>query len=82
MHHTLTKARWTSMSTQPDNGREITFGQAINEALAEEMHLDPTVFIIGEDGQLNILRDVAKHLLYVLEDFVIEQRHSFLFSLF
>ena len=37
------------MSTQPDNGREITFGQAINEALAEEMHLDPTVFIIGED---------------------------------
>jgi pyruvate dehydrogenase E1 component beta subunit len=37
------------MSTQPDNGREITFGQAINEALAEEMRLDPTVFIIGED---------------------------------
>jgi len=37
------------MSTQPDNVREITFGQAINEALAEEMRLDPTVFIIGED---------------------------------
>jgi pyruvate dehydrogenase E1 component beta subunit len=29
--------------------REITFGQAINEALAEEMRRDPTVFIIGED---------------------------------
>jgi acetoin:2,6-dichlorophenolindophenol oxidoreductase subunit beta len=29
--------------------REMTFGQAINEALAEEMRRDPTVFIIGED---------------------------------
>jgi acetoin:2,6-dichlorophenolindophenol oxidoreductase subunit beta len=29
--------------------REITFAQAINEALAEEMHRDPRVFIIGED---------------------------------
>jgi acetoin:2,6-dichlorophenolindophenol oxidoreductase subunit beta len=31
------------------NGRELTFGQAINEALAEEMRRDPRVFIIGED---------------------------------
>jgi acetoin:2,6-dichlorophenolindophenol oxidoreductase subunit beta len=29
--------------------REITFSQAINEALAEEMRRDPTVFVIGED---------------------------------
>src|SRR6266581_3287996 len=29
--------------------REITFGQAIREALAEEMRRDPRVFIIGED---------------------------------
>lgn len=29
--------------------REITFSQAIREALAEEMRRDPTVFIIGED---------------------------------
>jgi len=29
--------------------REITFAQAINEALAEEMRRDPSVFIIGED---------------------------------
>jgi pyruvate/2-oxoglutarate/acetoin dehydrogenase E1 component len=29
--------------------REITFAQAINEALAEEMRRDLTVFIIGED---------------------------------
>lgn len=34
--------------TKP-TGREITFAQAINEALAEEMRRDPTVFIIGED---------------------------------
>src|SRR5205809_8037000 len=30
--------------------REITFGQAVREALAEEMRRDPTVFIIGEDA--------------------------------
>ncbi len=29
--------------------REITFAQAINEAIAEEMRRDPTVFVIGED---------------------------------
>lgn len=32
-----------------DAVREITFAQAINEALAEEMRRDPTVFVIGED---------------------------------
>ncbi|HET9001155.1 MAG TPA: alpha-ketoacid dehydrogenase subunit beta [bacterium] len=30
-------------------GRELTFGQAIKEALAEEMRREPRVFIIGED---------------------------------
>jgi acetoin:2,6-dichlorophenolindophenol oxidoreductase subunit beta len=29
--------------------RELTFGQAINEALREELRRDPTVFVIGED---------------------------------
>lgn len=29
--------------------RQLTFGQAVYEALAEEMRRDPTVFIIGED---------------------------------
>ena len=29
--------------------RELTYGQAIREALAEEMRRDPRVFIIGED---------------------------------
>src|SRR5437879_4486531 len=29
--------------------REITFAQAVNEALAEELRRDPAVFVIGED---------------------------------
>ncbi|HET6171342.1 MAG TPA: alpha-ketoacid dehydrogenase subunit beta [Gaiellales bacterium] len=29
--------------------RELTFGQAINEALREELRRDPSVFILGED---------------------------------
>ncbi|MEJ2302795.1 MAG: alpha-ketoacid dehydrogenase subunit beta, partial [Anaerolineales bacterium] len=29
--------------------RELTFGEAINEALAEELRRDPSVFILGED---------------------------------
>jgi acetoin:2,6-dichlorophenolindophenol oxidoreductase subunit beta len=36
-------------ATHGETGREITFAQAINEALAEEMRRDPRVFIIGED---------------------------------
>jgi acetoin:2,6-dichlorophenolindophenol oxidoreductase subunit beta len=36
------------MST-PSDGRELTFGEAIREALAEEMRRDPRVFILGED---------------------------------
>ena len=37
------------MSTAEANGREITLGEAVREALAEEMRSDPTVFIMGED---------------------------------
>src|SRR5512141_646724 len=37
------------MSMPSANGREITFGEAIREALAEEMRRDPRVFIMGED---------------------------------
>jgi pyruvate dehydrogenase E1 component beta subunit len=33
----------------PPATRELTFGQAINEALAEELRRDDRVFIIGED---------------------------------
>src|ERR671929_1334159 len=33
----------------PAATRELTFGQAINEALAEELRRDPTVFVVGED---------------------------------
>jgi acetoin:2,6-dichlorophenolindophenol oxidoreductase subunit beta len=32
-----------------ENMREITFGKAVNEAIAEEMRRDPAVFMIGED---------------------------------
>lgn len=38
------------MSSQINaNGRELTFGDAIKEALAEELRRDPRVFMIGED---------------------------------
>jgi len=37
------------MSTSESNGRELTFGDAIREALAEELRRDPTVFMLGED---------------------------------
>ena len=37
------------MSTPDASGRELTFGQAIREALAEELRRDPRVFVIGED---------------------------------
>lgn len=37
------------MSTPSANGREITFAEAIREALAEELRRDPKVFVMGED---------------------------------
>lgn len=37
------------MSMQTDTQREITFGEAIREALAEELRRDERVFIVGED---------------------------------
>jgi acetoin:2,6-dichlorophenolindophenol oxidoreductase subunit beta len=39
----------TLSPTQAPTSRQLTFGQAVREALAEEMRRDPTVFIIGED---------------------------------
>jgi pyruvate/2-oxoglutarate/acetoin dehydrogenase E1 component len=36
-------------TTHPQADRELTFAQAIREALAEEMRRDSTVFILGED---------------------------------
>ena len=32
-----------------NNGRELTFSQAINEAIRQEMESDPTVIVMGED---------------------------------
>ena len=43
------KAPTQATGSEQKTRREITFAQAINEALAEEMRRDPTVFIIGED---------------------------------
>ncbi len=47
---TLAPAQSGAVSTQPAPGtRVISLGQAIREALAEEMRRDPRVFVIGED---------------------------------
>jgi len=37
------------MSMSESNGRELNYGEAIKEALAEELRRDPTVFMLGED---------------------------------
>ena len=39
----------TPSPTETGTSRLLTFGQAVREALAEEMRRDPTVFIMGED---------------------------------
>src|SRR5256885_12403991 len=39
----------TLRAVETPPARQMTFGQAVREALAEEMRRDPTVFIIGED---------------------------------
>jgi pyruvate dehydrogenase E1 component beta subunit len=40
----------STLSPAPsETARELTFAQAIREALAEEMRRDPTVFVLGED---------------------------------
>src|SRR5438876_1340505 len=44
-----TSSQGSSGSGREQQMREITYGQAIREALAEEMRRDPRVFIMGED---------------------------------
>lgn len=39
--------------------RKISFLQAVNEAMAEEMRRDPSVFVIGEDVRLSLLGQTA-----------------------
>jgi pyruvate dehydrogenase E1 component beta subunit len=39
----------TLSATETQTSRKLTFGQAVREALAQEMRRDPTVFIMGED---------------------------------
>src|SRR5438270_3932705 len=38
-----------AIAEAPATTRELTYAQALNEALSEEMRLDPSVFIMGED---------------------------------
>src|SRR2546425_5642388 len=40
----------SSPSAVETGARELTMSQAVNEALAEELRRDPTVFLIGEDA--------------------------------
>src|SRR5678816_1383190 len=47
-------ARYHTRRTEPRGGvgmaeRELTYGEAVREAIAEEMRRDPRVFLIGED---------------------------------
>lgn len=44
-----TKSSTSLSDFDQDDLREITFGQAVNEAISEEMRHDPKVFMIGED---------------------------------
>src|SRR6187200_1405093 len=44
-----TRSIRTSMLDTATTVRELSFGDAIKEAIAEEMRRDPTVFVIGED---------------------------------
>jgi pyruvate dehydrogenase E1 component beta subunit len=39
----------SSQQAETVSQRELTFAEAINEALAEEMRRDPRVFVVGED---------------------------------
>ena len=39
----------TALSEKSAAVRELTLGEAVREALAEEMRRDPRVFIMGED---------------------------------
>src|SRR2546427_4318496 len=46
--HPPSRAKSTRTS-MPDAVRELTYGEAVREAIAEEMRRDPRVFVIGED---------------------------------
>lgn len=51
------------MSTLSSDNRELTFVDALNEALREEMHRDPFVFVLGEDvGKMGGLFKVTRGL--------------------
>lgn len=54
----------STSNTSGPNGRILTFGEAIKEALAEELRRDERVFIIGEDvGEAGTAFKVLKGLI-------------------
>jgi len=48
-HAIATAAPRAAESYQPKAERQMTFGQAVNEALAIALETDPSVFLLGED---------------------------------
>jgi len=51
--------------TKPSATRQLSYADALNEAMTEEMALDPNVFVIGEDvdlygGVYNLTRDLVE----------------------
>src|SRR2546421_4417743 len=57
----------SSPSAVATGARELTMSQAVNEALAEELRRDPTVFLIGED--VAEAGHPFKVLLFLVEEF-------------
>lgn len=41
-------AQWRGLAT-PSGVKEMTVREALNEAMAEEMEQDPSVFVLGEE---------------------------------
>lgn len=44
-----TKMTQTATEQKPDTARQLTIARSMAEAIAEEMRIDPTVFVMGED---------------------------------
>jgi 2-oxoisovalerate dehydrogenase E1 component len=49
MERALYAPRLPVSAPPPKRGRELTFSEALNEALRQEMRRDPRVFVMGED---------------------------------
>src|SRR5712691_3108249 len=68
----------SSPSAVATGTRELTMSQAVNEALAEELRRDPTVFLIGEDvaeagHPFKVLSGLVDEFLTLIMDQVVNQ---------